>query len=91
MYKLKESTLYSKSGKITPYISYSLSTLHHKLCLRVAIGVPRFWNINQWHHVEHTVAMIMQNATTKGSFKPINSNGHLRQFFSVSKYMCNRT
>ena len=21
----------------------------------------------------------------------VNSNGHLRQFFSVSKYMCNRT
>ena len=30
----------------------------------------------------------MQNATTKWYFKLIDSNGHLRQFLSVSKYMC---
>ena len=33
---------------------------------------------------------MIQYATTKGYVKPINSNGHLGQFLSVSKYMCNR-
>ena len=32
------------------------------------------------------LSMIMQNATTKWYLTPINSNGHLGQFFSVSKY-----
>ena len=29
-------------GKITLYISYSFGTVHHKLCLRKAFGVPHF-------------------------------------------------
>ena len=45
MYKLKESTLYLNPDKIAQYISYSLSTMHHKLCLRKAFGVPHFWDI----------------------------------------------
>ena len=65
MYKLKESTLYLKSGENAQYISYSLSTVHHKLCLRKAFSVPCFWDI----------------------YYNINSNFHLRQFLSVSKYV----
>ena len=34
-------------------------------------------------NVEYKVS-IMQNATTKWYFKPINSNVHLRQFLSAS-------
>ena len=45
MYKSKDSTLYLKS--VENNISYSLSTVHHKLRLRKASGVPRFWNM---HH-----------------------------------------
>ena len=40
MYKSKDSTLYLKSKENN--ISYSLSTVHHKLRLRKASGVPRF-------------------------------------------------
>ena len=44
MYKLKGSASYLKSGghNTIPYISYSLSTVHHKLYLRKAFGVPCF-------------------------------------------------
>ena len=34
---------------------------------------------------------MMQNVSAKWCLKPINSNGHLRQFLSVSKYMYNQS
>ena len=45
MYKLKASTLYLKSGENSTI--YFLFTQYddHKLCLRKAFGVPRFWDI----------------------------------------------
>ena len=42
IYKLKHFIFYLKSGKITSYYSYSLSRVHHKLCLRKAFGVSLF-------------------------------------------------
>ena len=57
---------------------------------RKAFGVPRFLKI--YHNTLLNIRLyMMQNATTKRYVKPINSDGHLRQFLSVSKYICNPT